>query len=154
MVQARKPAGSPNSTGGQYDRSPVSMAGMPPALGDGQNVIITRDQCYEEELRDGRYAHATLRGCDLRYLDMVDVSLQDSVLDHCDLTGSHDAHATLRGCDLRYLDMVDVSLQDSVLDHCDLTGSHANLQGDHVTMAGRVLHGGDPVGTPIRLAGR
>ena len=119
MVQARKPAGSPNSTGGQYDRNPAGRTGMPPALGDGQNVIITRDQCYEEELRDGRYAHATLRGCDLRYLDMVDVSLQDSVLDHC-----------------------------------DLTGSHANLQGDHVTMAGSVLHGGEPVESTVRLAGR
>lgn len=89
MVQARKPAGSPNSTGGQYDRNPASRTGMPPALDVGRRVI-TWDQCYEEELRAGQYTHTVLQGCDLRYLDMVDVSLEGSVLDHCDLTGSHD----------------------------------------------------------------
>lgn len=137
MVQARKPAGSPNSTGGQYDRSPVSMAGMPPALGDGQNVIITRDQCYEEELRDGRYAHATLRGCDLRYLDMVDVSLQDSVLDHCDLTGSHDwKQANMDGLKLAG-DLTGVDFRRARMQTCKVTTSQwqevycteANLSG-------------------------
>lgn len=137
MLQARRPAGSADSTGGQYDRSPAGRAGMPSALGDGQNVIIARDQCYEEELRDGRYKHAMLQGCDLRYLDMVDVSLHGSVLDHCDLTGSHGwEHADMDGLKL-VGDLTGVDFRRARMQTCKVTTSQwqevycteANLSG-------------------------
>ena len=144
MTQARKPAGSPGSTGGQFDHDPTSgTAELPPLTpqtgGDGdllaatcrkRNPDLSRPfDCRGASLH--RYLHrakaapgSRFDGADFRDADLSDAQLSGCRFDRASFTNARLDGADLHGSSMEDADFTNASMIHQVdLSGCDLMGA-------------------------------
>ncbi|MFR0564787.1 pentapeptide repeat-containing protein [Bifidobacterium porcinum] len=144
MVQARKPAGSPGSTGGQFDHDPTSgTAGLPPlgpqTGGDGEAFAATCRKrkpdlsrpfdCRGASLH--RYLHrakaapgSRFDGADFTGANLSDAQLAECRFDKADFTGADLHGADLHGSFMEDADFTNAYMIKQVnLNGCDLMGA-------------------------------
>lgn len=127
MAQARKPAGSPGSTGGQFDHDPKAGTGDLPGLG-----------AFHEEYGPG----------------MMHERVGTLHLDHTDMDDKHLTHFRFRDATLEYMGMERMKLDsvhfdNSLLAHTNMNGTRMTGGGfhgstlDHVSMRGARIENTD-----------
>lgn len=173
MTQARKPAGSPGSTGGQFDHDPTSgTAGLPSFTsetgGDGDLLAATcrkrkpdlsrpfdcRGAMLYWNLHRAKAAPGSrFDGANIRGVDLSDAQLSECRFDKADFTG-----ACLDGADLHGSSMVDADFTNASmikrvnLDGCDLMGARFDGANINCTLCGADLTDADFTKANFRTA--
>lgn len=142
MAQARKPAGSPGSTGGQFDHDPKAGTGDLPGLGAfheeyGPDMFPVKTIHEDHTVLDGmhlmqdRYRDSTMEYMGMAQARLDDVYFNDSVLAHVDMDGIRMTGGGFYGSTLNHVSMQggrikDVDFRKARLVRFDLTDAYCD----------------------------